>query len=638
MIPDEIVEQVADAADSVAIIGEYVALKRHGNSYRGPCPFHGGKGPNFSVQPGKGYKCFVCGESGSVFTFLQKHLGLTFVDAVKSVGERVGIEVPDVKAKRDDEPDWRAPHWEMHAAAAEWCQRILWEDERGAAAREYLAGRGIGREQADRFGLGFAPREGASLRQHLESLGFSAPRQLESGLLAQREGSDELRARFRDRLMIPIQDVQGHHVGFGGRLLGPGEPKYLNSPESPVFSKGKLLYLLHAARPAMRKRERALVVEGYFDAIRLHLVGVEETVAPMGTALTDEQAELLARVAPTVFLLYDADAAGQRATFRSGLELLRHGATVRVVTFPEGEDPDSYVAKGIAQGKGAAVLEERLTHAVDLFERQIQVLRTHGYFADLHKKREAIDKLLPTIRACRDSVTRELYLSRLVEETGVDRAVLLRELDSAPRRAGRSTAGGAPATASDEAPRGREADGPRPPREAEFPDDRPAWRGKGRKGGRYGQPEGWRAVRGLPSMTSPALSQERALLRLMVHIRRIVEEIAEQVDPRELDTDEGRELFLALASDAEQEVEVLAGQLSDGAVGLLQDLLAEKDAASINSDRTKDDLLTRFRVRRLRRRMDDIQRELEQADEDTKLALLAEKARVNKELLSLKAT
>lgn len=633
MIPDEVVEQVADAADIVAIVGEYVRLKRTGNSWRGPCPFHQGKGPNFSVQPGKGYKCFVCGESGSVFTFLQKHLGVTFVEAVKQVGEKVGIEVREISRKRDDEPDWRAPHWELHAAAAEWFARILWDDPRGAVAREYLAGRGIGRAEAERFGLGYAPREIGALRQHLESLGMGVERQLDAGVLLKREESEEVRPRFRERLMIPILDAQGHHVGFGGRLLGPGEPKYLNSSDSPVFAKGKLLYLLHAARPSMRKHERAIVVEGYFDAIRLHLAGIEDAVAPMGTALTEDQAEALARLAPTVFLCYDADAAGQKATFRSGLELLRHGVAVRVVSFPDGEDPDSFVAAFATPAEAQAGMARRLDEAVDLFERQVQVLATHGYFGDLHKKRQAVDKLLPTIRACRDDVTRELYLARLAEVTGVDRAALLREFDTPPRRPG------APPVAPPREAPGRDEPSP----EAEFPDERGGgrdrWRGgAGRgRGGRGGREEsGWRSVRGRPTMAAPGTKQVQELLLVMVHARRFVEEIAEMVDPSELVSSEGRELFLALVAEPEAPVEALASQLSPEAVALLESLLAQEGAVG-NPDLAKDRTMTYFRERRLKARMGQLQHALSATEDDgEKTALLAEIARLKREYTSIR--
>jgi DNA primase len=269
VIPDEVVERVRESADAVAIIGEQVKLRRVGSSFRGPCPFHQGKKPNFAVNPRTGfYHCFKCNESGDVFTFVRKRMGLDFVEAVKFVGARSGIEVRDIQMRREG-PDPREPLWEVIAAAADFFGRMLWEDPGGAGAREYLATRHVSREVADRFGLGFAPREGDGLRAHLTTLGFDETRQVDAGLLVRREEQGgELRPRFRGRLMFPIYDAQGRAVGFGGRVLGQGEPKYLNSAESPVFAKGRMLYGLNWAKNAIRRDDRVLVVEGYFDVLR----------------------------------------------------------------------------------------------------------------------------------------------------------------------------------------------------------------------------------------------------------------------------------------------------------------------------------------------------------------------------------
>jgi DNA primase len=426
VIADETVEQVQDAADIVAIVGEHVTLKRVGGSWRGPCPFHHGKGDNFSVLPGKGYRCFVCGETGSVFSFVQKHLGMEFVEAVKFVGAKSGIVVEEVQ-RRAEGPDPRAPLWEVLGAAAGYFERLLWEEDEGAAARAYLAQRGITREVAERFGLGYAPRPVGAMRRYLEVLGFDAARQLAGGLLIVRDGETEPRPRFRGRLMFPIHDPRGNTVGFGGRTIDGGEPKYLNSGESEVFHKGQLLYNLHAARHATRKADRVLVVEGYFDVVRTVAAGIEEVVAPLGTALTVPQAALLKRYTSNVFLLYDSDAAGLKATFRSGDVLVHEGASVRVVTLPEGDDPDTFVAK-----EGAEGLERALRASVDVFDRKLQLLQRGGWFADLHKARRALDRLLPTIRAASDALTRELYLTRAAAVSGVDRETLAREAASLP--------------------------------------------------------------------------------------------------------------------------------------------------------------------------------------------------------------
>jgi len=419
IIPDEVIEQVRDAADLVGIIGEHVELKRSGGDYRGPCPFHGGTHRNFAVIPKKGmFYCFVCHEAGDVFTFFMKKLGMDYPTAVREVARRVGVTIPE---RGPSGPDPREPLFSAVAAAADWFGRQLREGPEGETARTYLAGRGLDLETAGLLGLGYAPR-GPTFLEAMKGLGVREPVLLEAGLLFKREDGS-LVPRFRGRLLFPIQDLRARVVGFGGRILGEGEPKYLNSPDTPIFHKGQILYHLHAARHAMRKTERAILVEGYFDVVRLALAGIEEVVAPLGTGLTAEQAALLKRHSGQVILLYDSDEAGLRATFRAGDELLRHGLRVSVATLPEGEDPDT-----IVQRHGAAALEQVLKDAVDLLERKIQILERKGFFGTLPGRRRALDRLLPTIRAAQDPITRELYLARAAEAANVRKDVLEREL------------------------------------------------------------------------------------------------------------------------------------------------------------------------------------------------------------------
>lgn len=434
MISDEIVELVSQQADIVAIIGEHVRLKKTGSVWRGPCPFHQGTNANFSVMPRGGYTCFVCGEKGSVFTFVQKRLGMSFVEAVKYVGEKCGVEVKETERKRDG-PDPREPMWELQATVGEYFSRVLWDAPGGAAAREYLESRDVTRPVAEHFGLGFAPRDVGALRAHLNGLGYDDARLQAAGLLVKREESDDPRPRFRDRLMFPIHDVSAHVVGFGGRLLGPGEPKYLNSSDSEIFQKGKLLYNLQNARNPIRRDERVILVEGYFDALRLVAAGLDCVVAPMGTALTEQQADLIAKYSRHVFLLYDSDAPGQKATFRAADVLLSKGLEVRVVTLPEGEDPDTFVRK-----HGREAVERLIEGALDVFDRKVQLLERAGWFADLQHKRRALDRLLPTIRAASDPVTRDLYLARAAQAAGVAREVLLSELHTVRRGSGARSA------------------------------------------------------------------------------------------------------------------------------------------------------------------------------------------------------
>ena len=423
MIPDEIIEQIRDAADIVGLIGETVELKRTGADFRGPCPFHGGTHRNFAVIPKKGrYYCFVCKESGDLFSYFMKRFGMDYPTAVREVARRTGITIPEATRQG---PDPREPLYHALAVAQDWFTRQLRELPEASAARDYLGGRGLDLDAVAPFDLGYAPR-GPAFLAAMTKLGLSEPVLLDAGLLA-RKDDGAIVAKFRGRLLFPIHDLRGRVVGFGGRLLGPGEPKYLNSPETKVFHKGGLLYNLHQAKQAIRKDEVVILVEGYFDVLRLLLAGVENVVAPLGTALTPEQAALLRRYAPAAILLLDSDSAGLKASFRAADELLRHEMRVRVATLPPGADPDSLVQSG-----GAAALEPILRAAVDVLERKLQILDLKGWFSDVEHRREALDRLLPTIRAAKDPITRELYLSLVAERAGVNKQVLADEAAALP--------------------------------------------------------------------------------------------------------------------------------------------------------------------------------------------------------------
>jgi DNA primase len=596
MIPDDVIERVRQSADAVGIIGEHVKLRRVGSSFRGPCPFHQGKKPNFAVNPRTGfYHCFKCNESGDVFTFVRKRLGLDFVEAVKLVGSRSGIDVRDVQLRREG-PDPREPFWELLAAAAEYFRRMLWDDPAGGAAREYLATRRVTRDAADRFGLGFAPRDGDGLRSHLTTLGFDDARQLEAGLLVRREEQgDELRPRFRGRLMFPIYDAQGRTVGFGGRVLGQGEPKYLNSPESPVFAKGRMLYGLNWAKNTIRRDDRVLVVEGYFDVLRCVAAGVESVVAPLGTALTEDQAALLTRYTRNVYLLYDSDAAGQRATFRAGDALLAKAASVQVVTLPDGDDPDSFVAK-----HGAAGLEAQLASSVDIFDRKVQILERAGYFASLRQKRKALDHLLPTIRAAADPLTQDLYVGRAADAAGVSRELLAREV-----------AGDGSARPPLPEPVARAA----PPASAPQANTRPQRR---------------------RPFTAAENLIEKELVRTLLHYRHQVDSIAERIGPDNFRDRRYRHIFAALVSlGSDATIEALAAELDPISQEELEQLLAERggleDPATILRG-----AVARLEARPISERLREIDREYTLAEQsEEKDRLTREKEDLQAELQAL---
>jgi len=436
---------------------------------------------------------------------------------------------------------------------------------------------------AERFGLGFAPRDG-KLRAHLATLGFNDDRQLEAGLLVKRAESEELMPRFRGRLMFAIYDTSARVAGFGGRVIGAGEPKYLNSPETITFSKGKMLYGLNWARNAIRKADRVLLVEGYFDLVRLVVAGVEEVIAPLGTALTPDQAALIARHSKNAFLVYDSDKAGLKATFRAADELLRHGASVRVVTLPPGEDPDTFTRKAGREG-----VERFLSSAVDLIERKIQLLERGGWFADFHKRRRALDHLLPTIRATVDPVTRDMYLGRVSEAVGVDRHVLTAEADATERTVARQA----------------------PPVTQQQPPN-PRSRGQGAQA----SPR----AKGLIGEAA-----ERGLVRVMLASRVMVERILERIGPGEFRDERYREIFERLVAVGPEAVigDVAAG-LSGPSLTVLEALLGELDAVT-NVERMVSDYLAQLEIRTRKELSARIQRDLTVATPAETDRLIAEK-------------
>ena len=570
LIPDDLIEQVREAADLVGIIGEQVELKRTGADYRGPCPFHGGTHRNFAVIPKKGmFYCFVCHAAGDVFTFFMKRLGMDYPTAVREVARRVGITIPERGPAGGGGPDPHEPLYTAVATAADWFGRQLGDSPEAAVARDYLASRHVELETALPLGLGYAPR-GKPFLDAMKGLGLRDEVLLEAGLIVKREDGT-LAPRFRGRLLFPIHDQRARIVGFGGRILGEGEPKYLNSPDTPIFHKGRLLYNLHAAKHAIRKAERAILVEGYFDVLRLALAGVEEVVAPLGTGLTSDQAQLLQRHAPHVILLYDSDEAGLRATFRAGDELLRERLRVSVATLPAGEDPDTLV-----QRRGVAGLEAVLKDAVDVFERKIQILDRKGFFGTLPGRRRALDRLLPTIRAAADPIMRELYVSRAAEAAGVRKDVLEREVVGMRDAGSGMREGSAPHLASP----------------ISHPD--------------------------LPA------SAEKALLLLMLEGDPWKSRVSEAVDAEEFEFVPYRELFEAIADDAVLSLSEISARTYEE---LKAEGLGDRDANTLY-----ERAVNWIEARRLERQLEQLDQRLPFESPQVQASLIAEKRRVFDEL------
>ncbi|MCA3254404.1 MAG: DNA primase [Alphaproteobacteria bacterium] len=346
------------------LIGRRVKLQKAGREWKGCCPFHNEKTPSFYVNEDKGfYHCFGCGEHGSALDFVMKQDGLSFPEAVRSLAAEAGLEVPEETPEARQRAKAQAGLHEIMAQAADWYTQQLGGIS-GANARSYIEKRRLTPDTVRAFGLGYAP-DGNRLKSALKEVGEA--RLLECGLLGSAEDRDEVYDRFRNRLMFPIRDPRGRVVGFGGRVLGDGQPKYLNSPDTPLFDKGRLLYNLDKAGPIARKSGRLIVVEGYMDVIAIAQAGVAEGVAPLGTALTEQQLALLWRVVPEPILCFDGDGAGQRAALRAALRalpLLEPGRSLRFATLPAGQDPDDLVRSG-----GAAAFEAVLAAAEPLIEK-----------------------------------------------------------------------------------------------------------------------------------------------------------------------------------------------------------------------------------------------------------------------------
>ena len=345
------------------IVARRVKLTRAGREWKGCCPFHNEKSPSFYVNDDKGfYHCFGCGAHGDVIRFLTEQEGLPFMEAVKQLAAQAGMEVPAASPQAKERAEAGDALSRLAGEAAAWFQQQLASDG-GAAAREYLARRGLNAATIKAFGLGWAPDSRTALRSHFAKV--DSAQLLEAGLIG-RSDAGEIYDRFRGRVMFPIRDRRGRVVGFGGRAMGDAQPKYLNSADGPLFDKGRLLYNLDQAGPAGRKAGRIIVVEGYMDVIGLAQAGIAEAVAPLGTAMTEAQLELAWRVADEPILCFDGDSAGKRAALRAAtraLPLLQPGKSLRIATLPAGEDPDDLCRRG-----GGGAFEAVLAEAVPLID------------------------------------------------------------------------------------------------------------------------------------------------------------------------------------------------------------------------------------------------------------------------------
>lgn len=408
----EFAQQVKASVDIVGVVREHVRLKKQGpNRWVGLCPFHSEKTPSFSVHEGlQIYKCFGCGKAGDVFNFVMEIQGLTFYEALTSLAQQHGIPIPRRGSgeQADEESKLRAALYRMHELAQQYFQSEL-HSPRGAGARAYLERRGLSAEAIAKFGLGYAPAAGNGLLARFQREGMTAEQIESSGLVGARREGPGFYDRFRDRLMFPILSDGGRLIAFAGRALQDDQqPKYLNSPETPIYKKSAVLYNFHAAKPAMRQNNAVILVEGYMDVIGVVSAGIAEVVASCGTALTSQQARMIHPHAETVVVNFDADQAGQNATERSIQVLLQEDLKVRVLAIPDGKDPDEFCKR-----HGAEEYRRLLNAAPDYFIWLADRARSRFDMHTGEGRLEAFKFLVPAIHWLPDKIRRAALADEL---------------------------------------------------------------------------------------------------------------------------------------------------------------------------------------------------------------------------------
>jgi DNA primase len=428
IIPEEKITEIKDATDIVDVVGESVLLKKAGRNFQGLCPFHSEKTPSFTVSPEKQmFYCFGCGEGGSVFTFLMKQRGLTFPEAVKTLAERSGIAIPQGRQSKEQKRRHRERDAirELNEVARGLYRKTFQRDARGQAARDYLAKRGFHQEVLDTFQIGFAPAGWDNLTRYFQRRGVSLEMAAKAGLIARRRNGEGYYDRFRERILFPIRDQRGHVIGFGGRVLDDTLPKYLNSPETPLYRKSRSLFGLDTAQSHCRSEERVYIVEGYLDVMALHQNGIRNVVGTLGTALTSDHVRLLRNSIGSsgrAVLVFDSDEAGIKAALRS-IEVFQSGfIDARILVLPPGHDPDSFMRQSgprafinltkDAKGFVPFLIDTAITRFGLSMEGRIKILT-------------AVAKPLAAIS---DPVARSVYVRYLSEKVAIDETAILAKI------------------------------------------------------------------------------------------------------------------------------------------------------------------------------------------------------------------
>jgi DNA primase len=436
MIPQHIVEQVQSSSDIVDVISSHIPLKRAGRSFKACCPFHSEKTPSFFVNPEKQiWHCFGCGAGGSVFNFIVLYERVSFPDAVRLLAEKAGIAIPETRGREEREGRKKDDLYRLNEFAVSWFAHQLNATDAGKRVLAYLHRRGMNRELIERFSLGYAPDSWNGLYAAARKKGHREDALLTLGLVMRKEGGSRVFDRFRNRLMVPISDASGRIVAFSGRVMDDGTPKYMNSPESPLFNKSRSLYGLHHAKRELIERGFSIVVEGYFDLFALHAAGIGNAVASQGTAFTADHAKTLKRYAREVVMSFDADAAGQGAAMRSLDAFLNEDLRVRVLVLPPPHDPDTFI-----RDKGVTAFADLVERAPDYFDFLLDHLcRRHDHRSEIGKARIA-SEFLDALAQVGDGILREAYRKKLSERIDIPQEYIIEAIKKKARRRARGPA------------------------------------------------------------------------------------------------------------------------------------------------------------------------------------------------------
>ena len=430
-IPDNIIDEIRDRTDIVAVISEHVVLKKSGKNFKGLCPFHSEKTPSFSVSPEKRiYHCFGCGTGGNIFKFLMETQNISFPDAIKHLAERTGIPLPRNASGHHPDPKQkeRDALRKLNESATRYFQSLLKNPEGGLNARNYLSSRHFDSGILDRYRIGWSAPTWRGLLNHVQQKSsVTMERLVQSGLVIQKEDGSNVYDRFRGRVIFPIKDLHGNIIGFGGRAIAEeDQPKYLNSSETLLYQKGETLFGIDQAKHAIRRKNQVILVEGYFDQMRAVQHGIDHVVATCGTALTAKQAGILRNHAETAILAFDSDPAGRSAAGKGFDILLEHGLNVKIVVLPEGQDPDSFIHE-----QGTEKFLEKIRCAKPFIESYIDALVQETPGKTPADRVKMANQILPLLAKIQNNVERTAWLEKFTDITGIDDLAFLKELKKA---------------------------------------------------------------------------------------------------------------------------------------------------------------------------------------------------------------